>query len=156
MDGPVSFLRFGEGTLGTYGPGSTRIVNSLTRFTQRVLTHRLKRRQLQQAPSGSPSCLQAVPPTIGNIQFPIAFQLTSAYFSLLQRTLAYFSLLQLTLAYFSLLQLALAYFSLLQLTLAYFSLLQLTLAYFSSLQLTLVYFSLLQFTLVYFSVLQIT
>ena len=26
MDGPVGFLRFGEGTLATYGPGSTRIV----------------------------------------------------------------------------------------------------------------------------------
>ena len=26
MDGPVGFLRFGEGTLATYGPGSSRIV----------------------------------------------------------------------------------------------------------------------------------
>ena len=26
MDGSVGFLRFGEGTLATYGPGSSRIV----------------------------------------------------------------------------------------------------------------------------------
>ena len=26
MDGPVGFLRFGEGTLASYGPGSSRIV----------------------------------------------------------------------------------------------------------------------------------
>ena len=26
MDGPLGFLRFGEGTLATYGPGSSRIV----------------------------------------------------------------------------------------------------------------------------------
>ena len=29
MDGPVGFLRFGEGTLATYGPGSSRIVKFL-------------------------------------------------------------------------------------------------------------------------------
>ena len=26
MDGPVGFLRFGEGTLAIFGPGSSRIV----------------------------------------------------------------------------------------------------------------------------------